>query len=76
MSKKIQIDAKQLFYVQLPSKKEYYSYNTLVAVLRDGILYITDQKYSVTTSRHCTFLKKTLTYNTLLPLVELTEWNR
>ena len=70
MSKKIQIDAKQLFYGQLPSKKEYYSYNTLVAVLRDGILYIIDQKYSVTTSRHVTFLKKNVSHY-IKPLLEL-----
>jgi len=75
---KVQIDKKSLFEEVLSDRINYYSYNTLIAVLKDdtSTLYLTTEKFSVTTSRHCTFLKKTLTYNTLLPLVELTEWNR
>lgn len=31
---------------------DYYSYNTIVGRTVDGTLYLTTQKYSVTTSRH------------------------
>jgi hypothetical protein len=74
---KVQINKKNLFEEVLSDRTNYYSYNTLVAVLKDGIrhdmstLYLTTEKFSVTTSRHVNFLKQNLTYNSVRPLSEL-----
>lgn len=57
---KIQRDKKNLWYEATPSKIEYFSYATLVAVYDEltNELYLTDIKYSVTTSRHMTVIRK------------------
>lgn len=74
---KVQIGKKNLYEEVLGDRTNYYSYNTLIAVLKDGIhvnmstLYVTTEKYSTTTSKHVNMLKKELEYNSVRPLVEL-----
>lgn len=74
---KVQMGKKNLWGEVLEDRTNYFSYNTLIAVLKDGVhydlttLYITEEKYSSTTSKHVNFLKKNLTYNSIRPLAEL-----
>lgn len=68
---KVQIDSKNLYREQVGRKIEFTSYSTLVAVLEDDVLYITDTKYNVTTTKHVNMLKRTLDYNEIKSLTEL-----
>lgn len=55
-----QVGSKQLFIVTLPTGLELiYSYRTIIAYSLNGVkAYITEEKYSSTTSRHCTELSR------------------
>lgn len=74
---KRQIDKKNLWKEVLAGRTNYYSYDTLIAVVKDGnhwdlaTLYITEAKISCTTTKHVNFLKKKLTYNSIRPLEDL-----
>ncbi len=68
---KVQIGNKNLYKEQVGRRVEFTSYYTLVAVLEDDVLYVTDTKYSVTTTKHVNMLKRTLDYNEVKSLSEL-----
>lgn len=55
---RLQTGEKQLYVENTDEGLTYYSYNILVAKIRGGVLYITPTKYSVTTSKHCTLIKR------------------
>lgn len=51
--------AKQLFTVFTPRGNHFVlSYDTIVACAVNAVLYITKEKYSSTTSRHCSLLSR------------------
>ena len=71
---KVQIDKKNLWEEVLAGRTNYYSYDTLIAVVTAGklaTLYITEERISHTTTKHVNFLKKNLTYNSIRPLEDL-----
>ena len=52
-----QTGSKQLFHVWVnPDNALVLSYETIIGVVLKGIAYVTEEKYSSTTSRHCTLL--------------------
>jgi hypothetical protein len=66
---KKRIDSKNLWVdTDDDGVKRYYSYTTLVAVYDGTDLYLTRQKYSVTTSKHCTYISRLHKWPKPLPL--------
>lgn len=55
-----QIGSKQLFYgySEIYKRYIYISYRTIIAVKHNGQCHITSEKYSVTTSRHKSEIRK------------------
>ena len=51
------IGQKSLYYHTTMVATLYWSYETLIAVKVNDILHITTAKYSVTTSKHCSYLR-------------------
>lgn len=49
-----QTGSKQLFHVWInPDNALVLSYETIIGVVLKGIAYVTEEKYTPTTSRHC-----------------------
>lgn len=47
------IDKKNAYVIQMDDNSRFYkSYTTIIAAMVDGVFYITNKKYSRTTTRH------------------------
>lgn len=60
LANKKQVGSKNLFFAEYKTRDVYLSYKTIIAEKVDGKWNFTDKKYSVTTSKHVSSLKKTL----------------
>ena len=55
---KKRVDQKNLYFETVEQDVYYYSYKTLVAIVKPGLLIITNRKYSPATTRHCNQIRK------------------